>query len=146
MTGLEDCGSGCQLFLERAWLLLATILRPFEPHRFVDEVLLRGVTEVVVCADRSVGRGLHGYDEMWSEREMSSKFAMSCMSSWLGIDRNEDDLAEEHRLSSGGELGRCSEDMLLCVVVVLAMLNGRVCRVNERVEDAGEDARLDLLE
>jgi len=64
MIGLEDCGSGCQLFLDRAWLLLATIRRPFELQRFVDELLLRGVTAVVVCAERSAGRGFDGYEEM----------------------------------------------------------------------------------
>lgn len=63
MTGLEESGSGCQLFLDRAWLLLATILSPFEPQRLVDDELLRGVAAVVVCAERKVGRGFDGYDE-----------------------------------------------------------------------------------
>jgi len=59
---------------------------------------------------------------------MSSKFAISFMSSWLGIERNEDDFAEEQRLSSGGELGICSDDVdiLLLILIVLVVLKGRV--------------------
>jgi len=50
----------------------------------------------------------------WSEREMSSKLRMSEMSSWLGMERKEEDLEEEQRERGGGEVDVVSEteDML----------------------------------